>query len=383
MTSPAHVLTLARMAWDDPPQATRFLRNRAATLRYHIPGIVTAAPPTVVYLAVNSSCNLRCRMCDVGLGEKDTPFHDKLAGAHRDMTTDEFRAIADSMHDVSPLFSLTSTEPLLWKNLWPALEHLARLDMHASITTNGYLLPRMAVDLVRAGLRSISVSLDGPPRIHNTIRGVKDSFQKAMEGIAALQEEKRRTGRTAPHLTVNCTITADNHEHISALMPHLRSIRPDMTTFSHMNFVTERQAHVHNTLYARLGTSRPMCIAGVNPFNVNPQVLARQLATIRREAGDLPIFITPNITSEKDITAYYRDPFVRFGHRTCLVPWKHAQILADGRVTVLTRCFDISFGNVFETPLPLIWNGEAMRNFRAELKKHGWFPACLRCCGMF
>ncbi|NJB69225.1 MoaA/NifB/PqqE/SkfB family radical SAM enzyme [Desulfobaculum xiamenense] len=382
MTHP-NLPRLARAVWSDPQQAVRFARNRLASARYFVPGVLTAPPPSVVYVAVNSRCNLRCRMCDVGLGETDTPFHDKLAGPHRDMGIDEFRALVDSVCDHAPLVSLTSTEPLLWPHLEAALAHVASRDMHAAITTNGYLLPRMAAMLVRVGLRTLSVSLDGPPRIHNAVRGVADSFQHATEGIRLVQEEKARLGRTWPQITINCTITADSHAHIAALMPHLRSLRPDLVTVSHMNFVTDEQAEMHNRLFSRIGTSRPMCTAGVNPRDVDPGTLASQLAEMLAAPLDAPVLLTPPLTTSDDIAAYYREPFRHFGHRTCFIPWKHAQVLADGRLTVLTRCFDVSFGNVFETPLPILWNGDSMRTFRAALKAHGRFPACLRCCGLF
>lgn len=377
------MLRLARTAWNDPPLASRALKSRTASMRYHVPGLLTAPPPAVVYVAVNSRCNLRCRMCDVGLGEAATPFHDKLAGPGRDMTVDEFRALVDSTADFAPLVSITSTEPLLWPGLWDALEHTARRDMHAALTTNGALLPRMGRDLVRAGLRSLSVSLDGPPRIHNAMRGVPNSFQNAVEGLAAVQEEKARLGRAMPTISINCTITPENHASIAQLMPLLADIAPDLVIYSHMNFVTEALSAAHNTLFSHIGPSRPMCVAGMDPAAVDPAVLAEQFQRILAAPMGTPFLITPHVVTQEDIAAYYGEPFTPFGHRTCYVPWKYAQVLADGRLTVLTRCFDVSFGNVFETPLPRLWNGDAMRAFRAALKEHGHFPACMRCCGMF
>ena len=41
------------------------------------------------------------------------------------------------------------------------------------------------------------------------------------------------------------------------------------------------------------------------------------------------------------------------------------------------------FRLVRERPFEELWNGEAMRSFRASLAKDGLFPYCSRCCELY
>jgi cyclic pyranopterin phosphate synthase len=89
------------------------------------------------------------------------------------------------VHDVR----LTGGEPLVRKELWRLVERLAAIPEveDLSLTTNGYLLERMAGELVSAGLRRINVSLDSlaPDRFFQLTR--RDSLAQVLEGLEAAQ----------------------------------------------------------------------------------------------------------------------------------------------------------------------------------------------------
>ncbi len=48
----------------------------------------------------------------------------------------------------------------------------------------------------------------------------------------------------------------------------------------------------------------------------------------------------------------------------------------------MTRCFQVSFGNIYEQSFKEIWNGPRYQEFRKNLITHGSYPACSRCCGI-
>jgi radical SAM protein with 4Fe4S-binding SPASM domain len=91
---------------------------------------------------------------------------------------------------------------------------------------------------------------------------------------------------------------------------------------------------------------------------------------------------TPELNKE-EIDIFYNRPerFLK-GHNKCLVPWKSAQILANGDLTISTRCFNMKLGNINETSFKEAWNSKEMKRFRKALRKEGAFPACSRCCGL-
>lgn len=116
-------------------------------------------------ISVTDRCNFRCNYCM----PKEVFDKDYTYLPHADLLTfEEITRIAKVFvtHGVQKI-RLTGGEPLLRKNIERLIEQLAALrtvDGHPldlTLTTNGSLLARKARDLKAAGLRRVTVSLDG------------------------------------------------------------------------------------------------------------------------------------------------------------------------------------------------------------------------------
>jgi GTP 3',8-cyclase len=116
-------------------------------------------------ISVTDRCNFRCNYCmPKEVFGKDHPFlpHSAL------LTFEEITRIARRFiaHGVRKI-RLTGGEPLLRKNIEGLIEQLAVLrtvdgdPLDITLTTNGSLLARKAKALKAAGLRRVTVSLDG------------------------------------------------------------------------------------------------------------------------------------------------------------------------------------------------------------------------------
>jgi GTP 3',8-cyclase len=116
-------------------------------------------------ISVTDRCNFRCNYCmPKEVFGKDHPFlpHSAL------LTFEEITRIARQFiaHGVRKI-RLTGGEPLLRKNIEGLIEQLAVLrtvdgdPLDITLTTNGSLLARKAKALKAAGLRRVTVSLDG------------------------------------------------------------------------------------------------------------------------------------------------------------------------------------------------------------------------------
>ena len=129
-------------------------------------------------------CNLNCRHCG----------SDCCADASlKDMPAEDFLRVIDQ--EVTPhvnprevLIILSGGEVLMRDDLELIGEELTRRGYPWGMVTNGLALSeeRLA-GLVKAGLRSISVSLDGFEEEHTFIRRNTKSFAHAMEAIHAIQ----------------------------------------------------------------------------------------------------------------------------------------------------------------------------------------------------
>ncbi len=86
---------------------------------------------------------------------------------------------------------LTGGEPLMRKSLPDLVEKIARIDGidDIAMTTNGVLLPKYAMDLKKAGLKRVSISLDSlDDHLFGKINGRGVKVQEVLNGIEAASE---------------------------------------------------------------------------------------------------------------------------------------------------------------------------------------------------
>jgi cyclic pyranopterin phosphate synthase len=146
-------------------------------------------------VSVTDRCNFRCQYCMPAEG---------LPWLERDeiLTFEEIERLvrllaAMGVHDVR----LTGGEPLVRRDFPTLVAMLAQVEQlrDLSLTTNGYLLGRMAGNLVAAGLRRINVSLDSLARDRFFQITRRDALPQVIAGLEALE----RYPQVRP-IKVNC-----------------------------------------------------------------------------------------------------------------------------------------------------------------------------------
>ncbi len=81
-------------------------------------------------------------------------------------------------------FIFTGGEPLLYSGLISLGRRIVENGMRWSMVTNGILLNhKMLKKLIKAGIYSITISLDGLKESHNKLRGSSIAYQKALSAI--------------------------------------------------------------------------------------------------------------------------------------------------------------------------------------------------------
>jgi GTP 3',8-cyclase len=141
-------------------------------------------------ISVTDRCNFRCSYCmPKEIFDKDyryLPHGDLLSFEEITRITRQFVA-----HGVQKV-RLTGGEPLLRKNIEILIEQLAALrtpegqPLDLTLTTNGSLLARKASALKAAGLRRVTVSLDGlDDAIFRRMNDVDFPVAQVLEGIDA------------------------------------------------------------------------------------------------------------------------------------------------------------------------------------------------------
>ena len=138
--------------------------------------------PLSVIWEITYACNQECRYCIARAGK---PAPDELTESEIDTVLDELVELKVG------LINITGGEPLLKKET--ALHIARKASAHGielEVLTNGTLVTsETAQEIYGAGVRYAQVSLDCViPEVHDRQRGVKGSWEKAVQAIENLRE---------------------------------------------------------------------------------------------------------------------------------------------------------------------------------------------------
>lgn len=389
--------------------ALRMRRGRKAVLKHLAdPAAVPVPMPTFVQLRVTNLCNLRCKMCgqwgDTGIfrehgdhaagdGDTERARIRELIGLRRQLGLPEYVRLLDELAPHKPIISLFGGEPLLYPDIVPLTREVKRRGLTLTMITNGGLLERYAEDLVDAGIDVIAVSVDGPPDLHDQIRGQKGSFAKLAAGVRKIAERRRR-GQGLPALFAIFPITELNLDTVRATVDALRELPLDAVNVGLRWFVPPDDGPAYEkVMNETFGVGGASWRGFEFTWPDDPERRARLQAVVPvlralkagrildQHMGRPWTSFVPDISPE-DVPAYFMEPDRTFGHDLCPVAWYFAQVEPDGDVCFCGDFPDYSIGNVRKESFANIWSGEPARRFREKLAKEP-LPICARCCGSF
>lgn len=130
--------------------------------------------------AVTYRCNLRCVQCNIW----------QFQPTEKELTIQEIERIFQSYRGFK-LIGLTGGEPFLRDDLTAIVDVIAETQKHLkwlSITSNGWNpnIPNKVKAILEAHPKlpfTQFISVDGSPRIHDAIRGVRDAYSRAIQTL--------------------------------------------------------------------------------------------------------------------------------------------------------------------------------------------------------
>lgn len=141
--------------------------------------VIREHPLTALFWECTLRCNLSCRHCG-------SDCH--VTSALKDMPLEDFLPVLDSIareqdpHKV--IINVTGGEPLMRQDLEICGRAFYDRGFPWGMVTNGQALtPARYKSLLAAGLRSVTVSLDGIGETHEWMRGRSGSYPKALDAI--------------------------------------------------------------------------------------------------------------------------------------------------------------------------------------------------------
>ena len=189
--------------------------------------LTTTSHEFFVQLHITEKCNLRCRHC-------------YQTGKHIDeMTLDEIKNVVsettEMINEWSDLyniaftqsFNITGGEPFLRSEIYEILAVIKDINAETYILTNGALIDEKTANSLRSlKVNGVQVSIEGPQRIHDSIRG-KGSFSSSVVGIRHLVDE----GIT---VTLNTTLSKVNAHYVMDIIELAETLKVQRFGFSRL-----------------------------------------------------------------------------------------------------------------------------------------------------
>jgi len=361
--------------------AGRF-RQYAEDVRRPAP-IAAGDLPETAYLAVNTECGLACKMCDLGSGQADASLFRNLRPDRKKVQMDPdllVRRFADAAGQRLTKVHFIGTEPLLYKPIFRVVKDLRRLGYETVVTTNGINLPKVADQLIDCDLDALWVSVDGPPAVHDDIRGLKGLFARIDEGMSRLRRAAEEQGRDLPPIYLSGAVSNLNQHALVEMMEAIEAWPIRSVTFTHLNYVTEPIARTHCERFPDWPIGPSTVNEFVRPEQVDCWGLYCQIQQAKRRWPGKAVFV-PDTDFDGIVDLYHR-PDRPVGRPVCQVPWLCMEINANGDVVAMSRCYRRILGNIHEQHLAEIWQGQPYRALREFIQREGLLPPCYRCCAV-
>lgn len=323
------------------------LRGAAALLRsaygyYREPEVVRGSP---LFLQVEPTilCNLECKFC----------INPYLPRARATLTLEKFQAILKQTPHLTKLSLVGIGESFMNKDLWQLVRYAKSQGIEIGTTSNGTTLnDRILHEIVDSGLDWLNFSLDGATKATYEAMRPGAVFEQVLANIrkvvAAVGERER------PKLAIWFLSTRENVKELPMMVPLVKGLGIRRLNTQGVHYWGHEDWH-----------------EGANRANDIPELLEtlRAVARQAKEAG-----IEFQALNFPDPTA----------GRGCKWPWRGSYITADGYVTPCCENGSdpdkINFGNLFQQSYEEIWNSEAYRQFRRELRSTTSRPKiCVDC----
>lgn len=312
--------------------------------------------PLYVKIKLVYTCNLRCEMCNHWRVRRERP----LAPARLHEVLEELATLGcRKIH-------FTGGEPLLRPQVPELTAHASELGIRVNMTTNGTLVDKgLAKRLVKAGLRTVNLSLDSPERrVHDRVRGRRGAWKQT---VRALRYFKRVAHKGKLSIRVNTVVSRLNYRSLATMPDLLHELGVDSL------YLIPVDDHCGEHL-----SLRHQDLAYYNQ-EVAPRLAERALALgLMQEASEAYPFGQSSADLQRARRGHYALGW--YDAHPCYAPWTHSLIDFNGLVYVccMTREQIPPLGDLREQSFTEIWQGLPYAAVRGQMHPP-MLPPCRRC----
>lgn len=192
--------------------------------------------PAVLILGLTRNCNLNCLHC----------YSNSGGGRFKDLSPDFwFQTIEEAGTMGVRHIILTGGEPLMMREIREIARKAHDMGISVELSTNGTMLT--SLPSVVEYVSYVGVSLDGPPQVHDRVRGIKGAYDRALEGVRFAKSLGLKVG-------LRFTITALNWWYVDDVLTTVEREGLDRICFYHLAYVgrAERKLDIDNSTRLRV-----------------------------------------------------------------------------------------------------------------------------------
>lgn len=291
-----------------------------------LPAPSECKPPETVFWDITAKCNLRCEHCYQP--ERDTK--------KQELSTDQAKRLIEelSAFEVSSVV-ISGGEPLLRRDALEIMQFATSFAFaDVSLATNGILINRETAAKLKKTRVSVQVSVDGDTAaLHDSIRGVKGSFDSALRGIKLLMEAGVPT-------STSTVATKKNVEHIPRIIELMRNLHVD-------------SYRVQGMMPVGCGRSNKSRLR-LTPARMKQLVKYLKSQSIKVSSYDFTLAEPPSVPVDLD------------GEGTCAAATSSCSITPSGNVVPCAHFWGLRSENVRDHSFRWIWeNSPILRYFRS------------------
>jgi len=333
--------------------------------------------PRKVYVEPTTACNLNCRICMRNSWSEPSGF----------MEMPTYRRLISGLRQVPTLTKVAFWglgEPLLHPNIVEMVTLAKGLGAQTELISNGLLLDRsMAEGLIRAGLDTLVVSVDGGPA--DTCADTKSGsdLRVVQDNVQTLNAIRRARDASCPQIGLEFVVTRHNVQRLSNLRRLAWAMGATFVLVTNLlpySYDTKDDITYWLSVDAR-GPSAYFPEIRLPPIDGRPQYLQPMLELLRH-AGSVD-------TSRRDFSG--ADGHCRFVHEgTAAISWDGAvspcvplmhsyTCYVLGREKSIKRC---TLGSVNQEDFAAIWSRPEFVQLRSKVLRFVFSP-CAECGGCY
>ncbi len=352
----------------------------------------------ILLLFTNLTCNARCNFCHIW-GDKGWALNNKNEQSLDQIDVKKIKSFITKALEANkkPFWvMLTGGEPTLYDNFAELVGFLKSKNLPIILLTNGYKLTENADFFVKYKINNISISLDGPPEVHNKIRNINGLYEEVIGGIEKVVALKKEKKSIYPMLFFNCVISEHTAETIKEFILSLRkdlsrkgiNLKPNMQNMGLFNDVgmrfepllhtseqkVKKYINEMKTLFNKDVSSTPFSFIKNND-NLDISSVQKFLSKVWEKSG-------VDVDGLVDIDEYFHNIENTFHHKRCFAPWHSLIVRQNGDSYFCPDFKDYKLGNIYENSFNEIWNGDKAMKFRNVLRSR-LLSLCNRCGGLY